>query len=122
MCILSISIFYVRNQSGENLKILREIKPVNPKGNQPWIFIGRTVAEAEAPIFWPPDAKSWLTRKNPDALEDWREEEKGVTEDETVGWHHWLDGHELEQTLGDSEWQGSLACCSPQGCKESEMT
>ena len=122
MCILPISIFYVRNQSGENLKILIEIKPVNPKGNQPWIFIGRTVAKAEAPILWPPDGKSWLTRKNTDALEDWREEEKGVTEDETVGWHHWLDGHEFEQTLGDSEGQGSLACCSPQGCKESEMT
>ena len=84
----------------------KEIKPVCPKGNQPWIFIGRTGAEAEAPIIWPPDAKSWLT-----AGQDWGQEEKGVKEDEMVGWHHWLSGHEFEQTLGDSEKQDSLACC-----------
>ena len=91
----------------------KEIQPVNPKGNQSWIFIGRTDAEAEAPILWPPDAKNWLVRKNPDAGEDWRWEEKGRTEDEMVGWHHQLDGHDFEQTLGDGEGQGSVVCCSP---------
>ena len=77
-----------------------KIKPVNPKGNQSWIFIGRTDAEVETPILWPPDAKSQLIRKDPDAGKDWGQEEKGMTEDETVGWHHWLDGHEFEQALG----------------------
>ena len=81
----------------------KEIKPVNPKGNQPWIFIGRSDAEAEAPLLWPPDAKSWLTGKDPDAGKDWGQEEKGATENEMVGWHHWLNGHEFEQTLGDSK-------------------
>ena len=76
----------------------KEIKPVNPKGNQSWIFIGRTDAEAEAPILWPPDVKNWLTGKNPDAEKDWRQEEKGTSESEMVGWHHRLDGHEFEQT------------------------
>ena len=84
-----------------------KVKPVNPKGNQSWIFIGRTDAEAEAPTLWPPDAKSWLIRKDPDAGTDWRWEEKGMIEEEMVGWHHWLDGHEFEQTLGDSEGQRS---------------
>ena len=88
----------------------KEIQPANPKGNQPWIFIGRT--HAEAPILWPPDAKSRLTGKDPDAGKDWRQE-KGTTEDETVGWHHWLKGHEFEQAPGDGERQGSLICCSP---------
>ena len=74
----------------------KEIQPVYPKGNQSWIFIGRTDAEAETPIFWPPDLKNWLTRKDPDAGKDWRWEEKGLTEDEMVGWHHWLNGHEFE--------------------------
>ena len=74
----------------------KEIQPVNPKGNQSWIFIGRTDAEAETPILWPPDAKNWLVRKDPDAGKDWRWEEKGTAEDEMVGWHHWLDGHEFE--------------------------
>ena len=81
----------------------KEIKPVNPKGNQPWIFIGRSDAEVEAPLLWPPDAKSWLTGKDPDAGKDWGQEEKGATENEMVGWHHWLNGHEFEQTLGDSK-------------------
>ena len=94
----------------------KEIKPVHPKGNQSWIFIGRTDAEAEAPVIWPPDAKSQLIiRKDPDAGKDWRQEEKGTTEDEMVGWHHWLNGREFEKTLGDSEGQGSLVCCSPWG-------
>ena len=100
----------------------KEIKQVNPKGNQPWIFIGRTDVEAEAPKFWPPDAKSRLTGKDPDAGKDWRKEEKGTTEDEMVGWHHRLDGHESEQTLGVGDGQGGLACCSPWGHKELDTT
>jgi len=96
----------------------KEIRPVDPKGNQPWIFIGRTDAEVEAPILWPPDIKSWLT----DAGKDWRWEEKGMTEDEMIGWHHWCDGHEFEQALGDSKGQGSLAFRSPRDHKESDMT
>ena len=99
-----------------------EIKPVNPKGNQPWIFIERTNAEAEAPILQPPDAKSQLIGKDPDAGKDWRQEEKWMTEDEMVGWHHQLNGHEFEKTLGDSEGQGGLACCSSWGHKELDMT
>ena len=98
----------------------KEIKPVNPKGNQPWIFIGMTDTETEAPMLWPLDVKSWLIGKGPDAVKDWRQEEKGTTEDETVGWHHQLSGHEFEQALGDGEGQGSPACCSPWGCKESD--
>ena len=78
----------------------KEIQPVHPKGNQSWIFIGRTDAKAETPILWPPDAKNWLTGKGPDAGKDWRQEEKGTTEDKMVGWHHWLGGHEFEQVLG----------------------
>ena len=86
----------------------KEIKTVNPKGNQPWIFIGRIDAEAEVPIFWPPDVNSQLIGNDPDAGKDWEQEEKRVTEDETVGWDHLLNGHEFEQTPGDSEGQGSL--------------
>ena len=93
------------------------IKPVNPIGNQPWIFIRGTDAEAEAPILWPPNAKNQLIRKDPDAGKDWTQEEKGTTEDEMVGGNHWLNGHEFEQALGDGEGQGSLACCSPWGHK-----
>ena len=85
------------------------------KGNQSWIFIGRT--DAEAPILWPPDANSWLISKDPDAGKEWRQEEKETSADEMVGWHHWLNGHEFEQALGDSEGQGSLVCCSPWGHK-----
>ena len=86
----------------------KEIKPVNPKGNQPWIFIGRTDAEVEAPILWLPDVKSWLFGKDPDAGKYWGQEEKEATEDEMVGWYHWLNGHEFEKTPGDGEGQGSL--------------
>ena len=100
----------------------KEIQPVNPKGNQPWIFIGRTDAKAEAPILWPPDMKSQLIRKDPDAGKDKRQEEKGMTEDEMVGWHHELNGHEFEQAPGDGKGEGSLACYNPWGHKESEMT
>ena len=89
----------------------KEIKPVNPKGNQSWIFIGRTDAEAEAPKLWPPDEKNWLIGKDPNARKDWSQE-KGVAEDEMVRWPHWLNGHEFEQTSEDSECQGSLVCCS----------
>ena len=91
----------------------KDIKPVNPKGNQPWIFIGKTDAEAESPIFWPPDVKNWLTGKDPDAEKDWRQEVNGMTEDEIVGWHHQLDGHEFEHAPGVGDGQGSLAYCSP---------
>ena len=91
----------------------KEIKVVNPKGNRSWIFIARTDVEAEAPIFWPPAVKSQLIGKDPDAGKDWRQEEKGMTEDKMVEWHHWLKGHEFEQALGDGEGQGRMACCSP---------
>ena len=91
----------------------KEIQSVNPKGNQAWIFIGRTDAEAETPKLWPPDTKNWLTGKGPDAGKDCRQEEEMTTEDEMVGWHHWLDLHEFEQALGVGDGQGSLACCSP---------
>ena len=100
----------------------KEIKPVNPKGNQPWIFTGETDAEAEAPILGTPDVKSQLIGKDPDAGKDWRKEEKGITEDKMVGWHHWLNEHEFQQATGDGEGQGSLACCSPWGPKKSDMT
>ena len=92
------------------------------KGNQSWIFIGRTGAEAETSILWPPDAKKWFIGKDPDAEKDWRQEEKGTTEDEMVGWHHQLNGHEFEQALGISDRQGWLARCSPWGLKESDKT
>ena len=98
----------------------KEIKPVHPKGNQSWIFIGRT--DAEAPILWPPDVKNWLRRKDPNSGKDWRQEEKGTTEDDMVGWHQQLDGHEFEQALEVGDGQGSLACCSPWGCKELDTT
>ena len=100
----------------------KEIKAVNPKRNQSWILVGRTDAEAETPILWPPDAKNWLNRKDPDAGQDWRQKEKGTTEDEMVGWHHRFDGHEFEQALGVGDGQGSLACCSPWGHKELDTT
>ena len=100
----------------------KETQPINPKGNQSWIFIGRTDAETETPILWPPDVKNWPIWKDPDAGKDWRQEEKGTTEDEMVGWHHWLDGHEFEQTSGVGDGQGGLVCCSPWGRKESDTT
>ena len=110
----------------------KEIKPVNPKGNQSWIFIGRTDADDETPLVTdetplvsnetPLDAKNWLIGKDLDAGKDWRQEEKGMTEDEMVGWHHQLDGHEFEQAPWVGDGQGGLACCSPWGCKESDTT
>ena len=101
---------------------MHEVKPVNPKGNQPWIFIGRTDAEAETPILWPPDANNWLIWKDSDAGKDWRQEEKGMTEDEMVGRQHQLDRREFEQAPGVGDGQGSLVCCSPRGHKESDTT
>ena len=100
----------------------KEIKSVNLEGNQLWIFIGRTDAEDEAPIFWPHDARSQLTGKDPDAGKDWRQEEKGTAEDEVVGWHHQLNVQESEQASGDGEGQGSLAHCNPWGLKELDRT
>jgi len=100
----------------------KEIQPVHPKGDQSRIFIGRTDAEVETPIPWPPDAKNWLLGKDPDAREDWRQEDKGTIEDVMVGWHHRLNGHEFEQTPGIGDGQESLSCCSPWDCKESDTT
>ena len=101
---------------------LKEIQPVHPKGDQSWVFIGRTDAEAETPILWPPDVKSRLIWKDPDAGKDWGQEEKGMTEDETVGWHHRLNEHGFGWTPGAGNGQGGLACCSSSGYKESDMT
>ena len=106
----------------ESLLDCKEIQPVHPKENQSWIFIGRTDAEAETPIPWPPDVKNWLIGKDPDSGKDWRWEEKGPTEDEMVGWHHQQNGHEFEQAPGVCDGQGSLVSCSPWGHKESDMT
>ena len=100
----------------------KEIKPVHPRGNQSWIFIGRADAEAKTSILWPPDVKNWLIGKDLDARKDWRWEQKRTTEDEKVGWHHQLNGHEFEQAPGVGDGQRSLACCSPRGHKESDMT
>ena len=100
----------------------KEILPVHPKGNQSWIFIGRTDAEAEAPILWPYDVKNRLIWKDPDLGKDWRQEKKGTTEDKMVGWPHWFNWHEFEWAPGDDEGQWGLVCCSPWGRKELDMT
>ena len=100
----------------------KEIKAFNSKGNQSWILIGRTDAEAETPILWSPDVKNWLIGKDPDAGKNWRQEEKSMTEDEMVGCHHQLNGHEFEETPGVGDGQGGLVCCSPWGCKELDTT
>ena len=100
----------------------KEIKAVDPKENQPWIFTGRIDAKPEALILWPPDGKSWLTGKDPNAGKDWGQKEKWAIDDEMFRWHHWLNGHEFEQTPEDSERQESLVCCSPWGRKELDMT
>ena len=104
----------------ENLLDCKEIKAISPNGNQSWIFIGGTDSEAEAPVLWPPDAKSQLTVKDLVIQKDRRQEEKGATEDQMVWWPHWPNGHEFEEALGDDEGQGSLECCSPWGFKESD--
>ena len=108
----------VLEKTPESLLDSKEIKSINPKGNQPWIFIRRTDAEAEASTFWPRDVKSWLIWKDPNAGKDWRQKEKGRTEDEMVGWHHQFIGHEFEQAPRHGEEQESLACCSLLGHKE----
>ena len=100
----------------------KEIQPVHPKGNQSWMFIRRTDVEAKIPILWPPDAKNWLIWKDPNAGKDWGQEEKGTTEDELAGWHHWLNGHEFGWTPGVGDGQGGLACCDSWGRKESDTT
>ena len=102
--------------------ILKEIQPVGCEGHQPWDFFGRNDAKAETPVLWPPYVKSWLIGKDSDAGRDWGQEEKGTTEEEMAGWHHWLDGRESEWTLGVSDGQGGLACCSSWGRKESDTT
>ena len=117
-----MAIFVVLGKTPESPLDSKEIKPVIPKGSQPWILIGRADAEAEAPVLWPPDAKNGLIRKDPDAGKDWGQEVKGTTEDQMVGWHDQLNEHEFEQALGDGEGQGSLVCCSPWGCKELDTT
>ena len=106
----------------ENPLDSKEIQPVQPKGKRSWIFIGRTDAEDEAPILWPPDLKNRLIWKDSNTGKDWRQEEKGTSEDEMAGRHHQHDGHEYEQALGAGEGQGNLACCSPRGCKELDTT
>ena len=100
----------------------KEMQPVHPEGDQFWVFIGRTDAEAETPMLWPPDVKSWLIWKDPDAGKDWGQEEKGTTEDEVAGWHHWLNGHGFRWTPGVVDGQGGLLCCDSWGCKESDTT
>ena len=110
----------VLEKTFENLLDCNEIKPDHPKGNQSWIFIGRTDAEAEIPVLWPLDAKNWFTGKDPDAGIDWRQEEREMIEDEMAGWHHWLDRHEPEQAPEVDDGQGSPACFNPWGCNESD--
>ena len=100
----------------------KEIQPVHPKGDQSWVFIGRSDVEAETPILWPPDTKSWLVGKDPHAGKNWGWEEKGTTEDEMAWWHHWLNGHEYGWTPGVGDGQGGLVHCSPWGHKESDTT
>ena len=111
----------VGEDSWESLGLQRD-PTVHHKGNQSWMFIGRTDVEAETPILWPPAVKNWLIGKDPDSGKDWRQEEKGMTEDEMVGWHHLLDGQEFEQTPGVGDRQGGLACSGSWGCKELDTT
>ena len=100
----------------------KEVQLVHPKGDQSWVFFGRNDAKAKTPILWPPHVKSWFIGKDPDAGRDWGHEEKGTTEDEMAGWHHWLDGHESGWTPWVGDGQGGLACCDSWGCKESDTT
>ena len=100
----------------------KEIQPVHSEGDQPWVFFGRNDAKAETPVLWPPHAKSWLIGKDSVAGRDWGQEEKGMTEDEMAGWHHWLDGREFEWTPGDGDGQGALACCDSWGRRDLDTT
>ena len=119
---MDFKVFQKKKGYLNHLNKCNEIKPVNPKGNLSWIFIGRTDAETETPKFWPPVVKNWLLGKDPDAGKDWSQKEKETTEDEMVRWHHRLYGHESEQAPGAGDGQGSLVCCSSWGCKELDMT
>ena len=133
---MDVTVWPLKNLSAEELMLLncgagedswdpldcKGIQPVHPKGDQSWVFIGRTNADAEAPILCITDAMNWLLGKDPDARKDWRQEEQGTTQDDMVGWHHWLDGHEFEQALGVGDGLGSLVCWSQGGCKESDTT
>ena len=112
----------VLNKTLESPLDCKEIQPVHSERDQSWDFFGRNDAKAETPVLWPPHVKSWLTGKDPDAGKDCRQEEKGMTEDEMVGWHHWLDGHRFGWTLGIGDGQGGLACCGSWSCKESDTT
>ena len=111
---------FAGEDSWESLGLQRDL--TSPSWRMSWVFTGRTDVEAETPILWPPDVKSWLIRKDPDAGKDWGQEEKGMTEDEMVGWHHWLNGHRFGWTLGVGDGQGGLECCSPWSRKESDTT
>ena len=111
----------VGEDSWESLGLQGDLT-VHSKGYQPWVFFGRNDAKAETLVLWPPHAKSWLIGKDSDAGRDWGQEEKGTTKDEMAGWHHQLDGHEFEWTLGVSDGQGGLVCCGSWGCNESDMT
>ena len=117
-----IDAFVVLEKTLESPWNSKEIQPVSPKGNQSWIFIGRTDADTEASVLWPPNTKSQFISKDPNAGKDWSQEETRMTEDKMVWWHHRLNGHEFEQALGDGEGQGGLVCCSPLGLKESDTT
>ena len=125
-CILKFwalySSYLVLEKTLESPLDCKEIQPVHSKGDQPWDFFGRNDPKAETPVLWPPHAKSWLIGKDPDAGRDWGQEEMGTTEDEMAGWHHWLDGHEFEWTLGAGDGQGGLASCNSWGHKESDTT
>ena len=122
VCVWFYSVKIINKHTLWSYKQWNNVLTRQDKGDQSWVFIGRTDVEAETPIFWPPDAKSWLIGKDPDAGDDWRREEKGTTEDEIVGWHHWLDGREFEQSLGVGDGQGGLVCCRPWGRKELDTT
>ena len=122
ICILFYPVYVVLEKTLESPLDCKEIQPVHSKGDQPWDFFGRNDAKAETPVLWPPHAKSWLIGKDSDAGRDWGQEEKGTTEDEMAGWHHWLDGCESQWTPGVGDGQGGLACCDSWGHKESDMT
>ena len=111
-----------KNMITPHTNLTKIFKTILSEGDQPWDFFGRNDAKAEAPVLWPPHVKSWLIGKDPDAGRDWGQEEKGMTEDEMAGWHHWLDGRESGWTLGVSDGQGGLACCDSWGCKELDTT
>jgi len=117
-----IIIIFVMVICDQQSLMLQEIQPVHSEGDRPWDFFGRNDAKAETPVLWPPHAKSWLIGKVSDAGRDWGQEEKGTTEDEMAGWHHWLDGRESEWTPGVGDGEGGLACCDSWGRKESDMT